>query len=92
MLKAPWYRPEEDIEFTFFAMECEGDVDTRQGKINRVIKELAACADPNDFATQCRIYDEVGIDSDTFTVNELTYIEEEVAKRYARSKQTYLSQ
>ena len=86
MFKAPWYRPEENKEFLIFAMECEGDVDTRQGKINRVIKELAACDDPNDCVTQCRIYDEVGIDSDTFTVNELTYIEEEVAKRYARSK------
>ena len=35
----------------------------------------------NDFATQCDIYDEVGIDSDTFTDQEVEYIESEVAKR-----------
>ena len=81
MFKAPWYRPEENKEFLIFAMECEGDVDTRQGKINRVIKELAACVDPNDFATQCRIYDEVGIDSDTFTEDEVQFIIREVARR-----------
>ena len=81
MLKAPWYRPEEDIVFTLFAMECEGDIDTRQGKINKVIKLLAAAEDPNDFETQCRIYDEVGIDSDTFTEDEVQFIIREVARR-----------
>jgi hypothetical protein len=81
MLKAPWYRPEEDIVFTLFAMECEGDIDTRQGKIKKVIKLLAAAEDPNDFETQCRIYDEVGIDSDTFTEDEVQFIIREVARR-----------
>ena len=81
MIKAPWYRPEEDLAFTAFAMECEGDVDTRQGKINKVIKLLVAAEDPNDFETQCRIYDEVGIDSDTFTEDEIQFIIREVARR-----------
>lgn len=81
MIKAPWYRPEEDLVFTVFAMECEGDVDTRQGKINKVIKLLAAVENPNDFETQCRIYDEIGIDSDTFTEDEIQFIIREVARR-----------
>ena len=81
MLEAPWYRPEENIGFMLYAMECEGDLSTRQGKINRIIKELAATEDPNDFETQCRIYDEVGIDSDTFTEDEVQFIIREVARR-----------
>ena len=73
----------ENEEFTIYAMECEGDMSTRKGKINKVIKLMVA-AGPimcNDFATQCDIYDEVGIDSDTFTDQEVQYIESEVTKR-----------
>ena len=80
MLKAPWYR-QDNVGFTLYAMECEGDLPTRQGKINKVIKLLAATEDPNDFETQCRIYDEVGINSDTFTENEVQFIIREVARR-----------
>ena len=66
-----------------YAMEQEGDLPTRTGKIQKVIKLLAAqgpilC---NDFKTQCEIYDLVGIDSDTFTEREINYIQREVAKR-----------
>ena len=72
----------EDRAFSLYAMECEGDLPTRQGKINQVIKLMAAAGPMcNDFATQCDIYDEVGIDSDTFTDQEVQYIEREVAKR-----------
>ena len=72
----------EDRAFSLYAMECEGDTTTRQGKINKVIKLMAAAGPMcNDFATQCDIYDEVGIDSDTFTDQEVQYIEREVAKR-----------
>lgn len=88
---APWYRQEsqrqreafvEDRAFSLYAMECEGDIPTRQGKINQVIKLMVAAGPMcNDFATQCDIYDEVGIDSDTFTDQEVQYIESEVAKR-----------
>lgn len=81
---APCYRgPVENTAFTLYAMEKEGQLPTRQGKINQVINKLVA-AGPlrcNDFSVQCRIYDEVGIDSDTFTVEEMRYIEREVAKR-----------
>ena len=63
-----------------YAAECEGDNFTREGKINKVIKLLAASDNPNDFATQCAIYDAVGIDSDTFTEQEVEYIQKEVAR------------
>ena len=65
-----------DRAFSLFAMEC-----TRQEKINKVIQLLSASSNPNDFTIQCLIYDEVGIDSDTFTSDEVRYIEEEVARR-----------
>ena len=72
----------EDRAFSLYAMGCEGDTTTRQGKINKVIKLMVAAGPMcNDFATQCDIYDEVGIDSDTFTDQEVQYIEREVAKR-----------
>ena len=74
--------------FWAYAMECEGDLPTRQGKINKVIKLMVAAGPMcNDFATQCKIYDEVGIDSDTFTDQEVQYIESEVAKRLVHSYQ-----
>lgn len=76
----------ENEAFTMYAMECEGDMLTRQGKINKVIKLMVAAGPMcNDFATQCDIYDEVGIDSDTFTDQEVEYIESEVAKRLVYS-------
>lgn len=66
--------------FLAFAAETEGDVPTRRGKIQKLIKLLSASEDPNNFEIQCRFYDEVGIDSDTFTYEEIEYIEKEVAK------------
>ncbi len=83
-LWAPSMEPHfvEDRAFSLYAMECEGETSTRQGKINKVIKLMVAAGPMcNDFATQCDIYDEVGIDSDTFTDQEVQYIESEVAKR-----------
>ena len=72
----------EDRAFSLYAMECEGDIPTRQGKINQVINLMVAAGPMcNDFATQCAIYDKVGIDSDTFTDAECEYIEREVARR-----------
>ena len=64
-----------------YQMECVGDIPTRKGKIEKVIRLLAAAPDPWDFETQCRIYDKVGIDSDTFTNEESSYIVKEVSKR-----------
>lgn len=84
ILRPPCYRgsPVETTAFNLYALECEGETTTRRGKINKVIKLMVAAGPMcNDFATQCRIYDEVGIDSDTFTDQEVSYIESEVAKR-----------
>ena len=68
--------------FSLYAMENEGDLPTRRGKIERVIKELLASDNPGDFQDQSNIYDKVGIDSDTFTDEEINYIETEVARRW----------
>ena len=69
--------------FMAHAMEQEGDMSTRTGKIQKVIKLMVAAGPDrcNDFQVQCAIYDEVGIDSDTFTDSEVNYIQREVAKR-----------
>lgn len=71
----------ESMGFWLYAMEQDGELPTRQGKINKVIKLLAQSADPNDFATQCAVYNAARIDSDTFTDSEINYIEREVARR-----------
>ena len=68
--------------FSLYAMENAGDLPTRRGKIERVIKELLTSDNPSDFQVQCAIYDKVGIDSDTFTDEEINYIETEVARRW----------
>ena len=69
--------------FMAHAMEQEGDMSTRTGKIQKVIKLMVAAGPTrcNDFNVQCAIYDEVGIDSDTFSESEVNYIQREVAKR-----------
>ena len=69
--------------FMAHAMEQEGDMSTRQGKIQKVIKLMVAAGPSscNDFSVQCAIYDQVGIDSDTFTNAEVNYSQREVAKR-----------
>ena len=80
---APDYRSHmNNTAFSLYAMESEGDLPTRRGKIEKVIKELLASDDPSDFQVQCAIYDKVGIDSDTFTDEEINYIETEVARRW----------
>lgn len=67
--------------FSCFAMESEGDLPTRRGKIEKVIKILAVAANPDDFATQCAAYNEADIDSDTFTDTEIEYIITEVRRK-----------
>lgn len=67
----------EDRAFSLYAMDC-----TRKQQIEKVIDLMAAQGDQcNDFEIQCQIYDIVGIDSDTFTEQEVNYIEREVGKR-----------
>lgn len=67
----------EDRAFSLYAMDC-----TRKQQIEKVIDLMAAQGNQcNDFEIQCQIYDIVGIDSDTFTEQEVSYIEREVGKR-----------
>ena len=71
----------EDRAFSLYAMECEGEIPTRRGKLNQVAKMLVAAGpEANDFAKQCEIYDAVGNDSDTFTDDEIIYITREVER------------
>lgn len=73
---APSHRSQiENCAFTCYAM--------RQEEIEQVI-DLMVAAGPdrcNDFDIQCSIYKQVGIDSDTFTDEEIEYIEREVARK-----------
>ena len=62
-------------------MEQEGDLFTREGKINKVISYLVEAEDPNDFATQCEAYDAANIDSDTFTDEEVEFIAHAISQR-----------
>jgi hypothetical protein len=71
-----------DPAFMLYAMECEGDVDTRQGKINKVIKILSQSADPNDEMTQMTVFDSVGLDGYSLSNSEVEYIEREVSNRW----------
>lgn len=93
-LHAPWFRNDdcgfsqkdfnihENEAFTMYAMECEGDMNTRLGKINNIINLMVAAGpECNNFEVQCAIYDAVGFDSDTLTDQEVNYIEKEVARR-----------
>ena len=53
----------------------------RQQQLNDVVSLLAVATDPNDLSVQHFVYNEVGIDSDTFTNDEIKYIEKEVSRR-----------
>lgn len=56
----------DDLAFMMYAAECEGDMDTRQGRINRAIKELRQTATPNDPLTRSAIYNNCGLYDLTF--------------------------
>jgi hypothetical protein len=70
----------KDDIFMLYAMECEGELPTRMGQLNSVVKMMRKVADPNDFATQCAVYDAVGLDSDTLTEDEVKYIVDKVVE------------
>jgi hypothetical protein len=67
-----------DDLFLMYQMECEGDLLTRRGRLNKAIKELAAADDPNDYATQLSIF--TANDLLPLNANEIEYIENEVDK------------
>lgn len=71
-----------DSVFMMYAAESEGDMLTRRGKIQKVIKLMvAAGASCNDDEVQDKIFQEVGLDSDSLTGTEIHYIEKEVEKQ-----------
>jgi hypothetical protein len=69
--------PNNIAEFGY-AMECEGDLPSRRGKINRAIKMLINSLDPNE--EQYQIFRECGIEINSLTEDEIDYIESEVAE------------
>lgn len=68
--------------FTLYAMEHEGDIPTREGKIERVIRILATSCDPSDEEIQMRAFNEVGLDPYGLTRKENDYIVREVNRRW----------
>ena len=67
--------------YSLYAMEQEGLLSTRQGKINQIIKLLVESEDPNNFEIQCNIYKIANFNSETLTEKEINYIEKEIIKR-----------
>jgi hypothetical protein len=67
-----------DRAFMLYAMEQEGDLPTRQGKINNFINQLSAAADNKDPYVQERIRNMTGIDDLMLTPDEIQYIEDNV--------------
>ena len=66
--------------FWLYAMECEGKISTRKGRLNRAIKMLANSANPNSIETQTQIFEQVGLSMITY--EEAKYIEEGVSRRW----------
>ena len=62
----------------YYAMECEGDIPTRRGKINKFIKLLKMYPGANDdWSIQQSCLDRAGIDFE-FKDDEIALIEKEV--------------
>lgn len=59
-----------------YIAEKEGLTSTRQGRLNKAIKELAAAADPNDYLVQKEIFERN--DLIPLSADEIEYIEEEL--------------
>ena len=69
--------PNNIAEFGY-AMECEGDLPTRAGQINKAIKMLKAAEDPME--EQYEIFAECGINIRSLTTRERNKIENAVGK------------
>lgn len=64
----------DDFAFMMYAFEQDGILDTRQGKINRFIKELREAGYPIFEARQAAIAAECGLDFYDLSEQELAYI------------------
>lgn len=71
----------KDPAFFLYAMECEGDLNTKRGKMNKVIKLLCAADDPNDPEEQASAFEEAGLDIEDLSQEEIDYIVSEVETR-----------
>lgn len=71
-MKSPFYYPHsaEDVAFSLFAMECEGDLPTPRGKLNKVIKLLRE----DDTLDIDEALEEVDLDYDDLTNEDIIYI------------------
>lgn len=76
--------------FGIWAPDCRSPVNNtafsayafREQQITDIIQQLSVTDDdPNDFLVQQKIFSEIGVDSDSLTNQEITYIEREVSRR-----------
>lgn len=70
--------------FNLYAMEEEGLFLSREEKIETVINYLSSSYDPNDRLTQEKAFKLAHLDADFLTPDEVSMIENEVAKRWTR--------
>ena len=67
--------------FMLYAMECEGETTTKRGRMNKLIKILAAAPDPDDPDTQERAFEEAGLSNYDLTEEDERYIINEIRRR-----------
>lgn len=70
----------DNIEMAY-QMECVGDLPTRRGKIEKIIRLLAETSDPNNLGVQNRIFTSVGLDIEDLSNDEIEYMETEIARK-----------
>jgi hypothetical protein len=68
--------------FWLYAMECEGDLPTPQGRLNQAVDMLLDCDNPNSVEVQEQIFQQVGLSMNSLTYGEARYIEEEVSRQW----------
>lgn len=61
--------------FWAYAMECEGDLPTKRGKMNAFVKELLKEDDPHDAEAQYRVAARVGLDTSSLTLADINELE-----------------
>ena len=70
----------DNIEMAY-QMECVGDIPTKRGKMEKIIRLLAETGDPNNLETQNRIFTSVGLDIEDLSDDEIEYMETEIARK-----------
>ena len=64
-----------DPGFILYAMECEGEIDTRTGKLNKAAKMLRNSIDKRRPEIQQAVFGQCGLSN--ITLDELAYIRKE---------------